>query len=171
MKKIITVFVTLLACLGFTAQNCFAFDAESQQYLYVQTAQSAIVKPVKGSADSFTLTLKNVRPNVICFAERPKRTAGMLNVKNFIELWLNPSDQNKNNFKNIAPNANLSGIKIGTQKQINIPVVLNEPQYDDKNKSLIYTINSLKGGEKISAMQLQNVTILIDYCANCPFTG
>jgi hypothetical protein len=170
MKKFFAALSILIACLGFTA-NSFADDHTSKsnviEYLYIQSAKLAVLEPTSAS-DSYTLTLKNVHPYVVCFSERPNRIINTLSVKKFINEWLHPTSTTKNNFLEDAPNADLNGVKVAGQDPVNIPVELSNPQYNDHDKTLTYKVTQLKGGQKLSAMQLHDATLIIDdYCTDC----
>ncbi len=169
LKKILSICGMLALCLGFTI-NSYATDSKAKdiQYLYVQTAKAADLKPIQNTPNSYTLTLKDVHPQMTCFSDRPSRVIGVVPVKKFIRDWNEPAATETDSFKKDAPNGNLSGVNPANHDLTNILVVLTNPSYDDKEKTLTYTVTKIDSSEKFSPQQLQNVTLLIDYCTSCP---
>ena len=165
MKKLLAVLTVVAACSGLTT-NSFATDKDIE-FLYIQSAKSATIKSAKEPHDSFTLTLKNVQPHVVCFSDRPKRIAQTMTTREFIQEWTHPSPENKDSFKDDAPNADLNGVNVATHEQVNIPLELSNPQYDENGNTLTYTVNQLQGGSKISPMKLRYATLVIDRCTRC----
>jgi hypothetical protein len=131
MFKYFSLFVMFVALLivGMSAKAEVPADAVS--FMFVQSANGVEFK-------EGTMTLKDVSPSTIFFADRPERMAGHIPTPHFIKIW----DEGKDNFKNDPPNANLSilGEKEGAT---NIVVELTNPRIEGKD--FIYDIRVLEG--------------------------
>ncbi len=95
MFRAVTLSFLALCLLG-AAVPSFAQDQKTQ-LLYVQSAGSM------SFADG-VLTLKNVAPLTVFFSDRPKRVAGHMPTKAFMQHW----SKGKNSFEKDPPNATLS---------------------------------------------------------------
>ncbi|MGE0630451.1 MAG: hypothetical protein AB7O43_21865 [Hyphomicrobiaceae bacterium] len=119
MFRCITILVALLSSAllvsGLAAQE------KRTQFLFVQSAESATL-------DNGVLTLKNVAPATIFFADRPKRMAGHMLTKTFLARW----DQGKNSFKKDPPNATLSVFTANGKPGLAV-VELKEPRLSGNN--------------------------------------
>jgi hypothetical protein len=103
------------------------------ELLFVQSAASIESK----DSTPATLTLKNVSPTVILFADRPQRVAGHVAMAGFLDAWNEGSDS----FSEDPPNANLS--ILGDGQVTNVVVELLNPQYDGSDLS--YEVKVLEG--------------------------
>ncbi len=86
----------LALCFFWSAVPSFAQD-QNTQLLFVQSASSM-------SFNDGVLTLKGVAPLTIFFSDRPKRVAGHMPTKAFMQHWT----KGKNSFEKDPPNATLS---------------------------------------------------------------
>jgi hypothetical protein len=115
-----------------------ADQKEEVQYLFVQNAKGA-------SMDKEKLTLKDVSPTVIFFADRPERIAGHMTIEDFVLDW--QEDNSKNSFKADPPNAVLS---IFDKDEVeDVVVELKNPQL--KNNDLVYQIDVLEDDKPLPA--------------------
>jgi hypothetical protein len=99
------------------------------QLLYVQNSHDVSVE--KGR-----ITLKKISPVTIFFSDRPKRIAGHMTTKDFVDEW----GKGDNSFEADPPNAALS--IFGKDEIVDIEVTLMNPRFDGDN--LIYDIAILE---------------------------
>ena len=108
-------------------------DAESaESILFVQNA-----KGIAYDKEAASLTLKDINPVVIFFADRPYRTAGHIELDGFLKVW----DEGKNSFEADPPNANLSILENG--KVTSAVVELSNPRLEGSD--LTYDAQVLVG--------------------------
>ena len=122
------VVVTILTiCLYGVAQ---AEDkSEMTELLFVQNSHDVTIEKGK-------LTLKKVGPTTIFFTDRPKRTAGHMTTKDFVDEW----GEGGNSFAADPPNATLS--IFGEDEIVDIVLTLKNPRFEGEN--LIYDIAILE---------------------------
>lgn len=106
------------------------FEPPPADWLIVQNSASM-------TFDGTTLTLENVTPQTIMFADRPQRMAGDIATRRFIDDW----SSGANSFEADPPNASLS-VLVGNKEQISI-VELTNPQLS--GTSLSYDVTLLEG--------------------------
>jgi hypothetical protein len=100
---------------------------QETQFLFVQSATGVKLK-------KNTLTLKGVSPTTVYFSDRPKRIAGHMTTKDFVEEW--QENKAEGSFRADPPNATLS---VFTKEEIiDVVVELKNPRL--KGKNLIYDI-------------------------------
>lgn len=101
--------------------------------LYVQNAQSGTLEKTTG--DLYKLTLNNVSPQTILFADRPSRISGQMGTADFV---------NDDIFKdeNDLPNAALDIFDAKNTEDV-IIMELSNPAYDEASKTMIYTVKLL----------------------------
>jgi len=127
-KKIIILVVAALAiCLFAVAQA--EEKNEMVELLFVQNSHDV-------SLEKDRLILKKVGPTTIFFTDRPKRTAGHMTTKDFVDDW----GVGENSFAADPPNATLS--IFGEDEIVDIVVTLKKPRFEDEN--LIYEIAVLE---------------------------
>ncbi len=99
-------------------------------FLFVQNSES--VKFGEG-----TVTMQNVSPMTIAFADRPERIAGQMPTSSFVPMW----GQGKDSFLKDPPNATLS---VMDEKQVtSLVVTLTNPRLDGSD--LTYDVKILEG--------------------------
>ena len=128
--RILIFILTLVPGLLF-AENVID-DSKNPGYLYVMGATS-------GSIKGDTLTLNGV-PNVVYFSDRPARIAGHMSLSKFVEGWNKGSDS----FKADPPNATLSVLREGGNKQVKL-LVIELMSVEMKKGSVQFTIDILEG--------------------------
>jgi len=127
-KKIIfLVAAALTICLFATAQA--EEKNEMAELLFVQNSHDVSLEKGK-------LTLKKIGMTTIFFTDRPKRTAGHMTTKDFVDEW----SEGDNSFAADPPNATLS--IFGEDEIIDIVVTLKNPRLEGDN--LIYDIAILE---------------------------
>jgi hypothetical protein len=115
-------------------------------FLFVQTAEG-----LRFHKDTNKLTLVDVSPITLFFADRPERIAGNMKTSAFIPFW----SEGKDSFKNDPPNADVSILSRGKLEQI--VVVLQDPVLEDDD--LTYTVRVLEGELPAKA---KDVSLFID---------
>lgn len=129
------------ATLGTAAQ---AEESDTIELLFIQTAGAM-------SHQDGTLTLEQVGPHTIYFSDRPKRLAGSLHNKAFVDHW----NRGKDSFADNPPNAAITFAPDAKQQ----PAVLELTDVALKGDSLVYTMRILDGALPASSGP---VTLFID---------
>lgn len=105
------------------------------EFMFVQTATSGSLTPVKDEENTYNLTLKGVAPHTTYFSDQPKRAAGLAQTNDFLKgfCW------NKDN----PPNAAI--VISGAPEDKDVMVVeLTEPIYDATKNTLGYKVKAIK---------------------------
>lgn len=121
------------------------FEAPLADWLMVQSAGSV-------KYDGKTLTLENVTPQTIMFADRPQRMAGGIATARFVADW----SAGKDSFEKDPPNASLS-VTVDGKEQVSV-VELTNPKLD--GTSLSYDVSVLDGAVPASGAA---TTLFIDW--------
>ena len=148
MKKSVLFLAGFFLLIGFAgsvqaedepsdAEQCEQESRQPEaQYLFVQSATGVKLK-------KSTLTLKGVSPTTVYFSDRPKRIAGHMTTKDFVDEW--QENKAKDSFKADPPNATIS---VFTKKEIiDVVVELKNPRL--KGKNLIYDIAVIENSEPL----------------------
>lgn len=111
-------------------------------FLFVQTARQVSFDRVNNK-----LTLHEVSPVTIMFADRPERIAGNMRTASFVPFW----GSGRDSFLSDPPNADISIVEGDQLRQI--VVVLRDPVL--QGNALSYTVRVLEGemperGEEVS---------------------
>jgi hypothetical protein len=107
-RRNLVIATTALVAAGVTTR-AFADDAKAVDYLLVQTAKGLGFDPATS-----TLSLIDVSPITLFFADRPERVAGNMKTSSFIPFW----SQGKDSFAKVPPNADVSIIEGDTMRQV-----------------------------------------------------
>jgi hypothetical protein len=121
----------VLVAAGVTTP-ALADDATNVDYLLVQTA-----KGVAFDTATNTLSLIDVSPITLFFADRPERIAGNMKTSAFIPFW----SQGKDSFAKVPPNADVSIIDGETMRQVVLE--LRDPVLE--GDTLRYKVKILEG--------------------------
>lgn len=113
--------------------SSYALAGTESSYLFLQTASEGEL--VKNKDKSYTLTLKNITKHVNYFTDRPERKAGIMTLKQFLELWKN---EQKGNFSEVPPNVAIAMKPVMGQSQ-SFVAVASKPAY--ANNTLSYQLN------------------------------
>ena len=116
----------------FSAGRAFADDTSEIDYLLVQTA-----KGLSFDKATSTLSLVDVSPVTLFFADRPERIAGNMKTSAFIPFW----SHGKDSFAKNPPNADVSIIEGDTMRQV--VAVLEDPVLE--GGTLRYKVKILQG--------------------------
>ena len=121
--------ILVTASLFFLTPALADENLDSVQLLYVQNSHDVSVE--KGR-----ITLKKISPITVFFSDRPKRIAGHMTTKEFVDEW----SEGDNSFEADPPNAALS--IFGKDEVVDIEVTLMNPRFDEDN--LVYDIAILE---------------------------
>ncbi len=94
-------------------------NPDEVELLFVQSAENVV-----GQKDKFTM--KGINPQTIFFSDRPKRIAGHMDTKEFVEDW--QAGKGKNSFVENPPNATLS--IFGKDEIVDIVMTLKNPHLE-----------------------------------------
>lgn len=143
-----------------SATNTASVDNETINALFIQNSAAAKILPHETDSAKLKLVMQNVMPNVIWFADRPVRKSGVISIEQFIGNW----NKGENSFAKNNPNAALSSDankKDGKVVEVDI-VVLSNPLYDFKHKTLTYDIKGDTSKLLHKAGSYRNVVVFID---------
>jgi hypothetical protein len=144
--------LALLAAVSLCAAAPHSVAAQTKapprvpEVLFVQSANGVAFK-------DGVLSLKDVSPTTIFFADRPERAAGHVRNDMFLKLWT----EGKNSFKADPPNASLSFFDRTGGRPALAVVELSNPRADGKN--LVYDARPVEG---IIPTQAAEATLFID---------
>lgn len=148
-----------------------SMSGKNINFLYVQTAETAVLKPVNAEKGQFTLTLQDMPPYVSYFSDRPNRLVGMVSIQDFLKVW---NSQNTQSFGKVPPNVTVSGIKIHhftRNKDEFFMVELSNPQYNAKDKTLTYDALVIGKDKSLAPKEkdvLHHIILFIDtWCPGC----
>lgn len=126
--------------------------------LFLQQADSGSIKPIWHKKGCYRLTLSNLHENVLYFTDQPKRNAGNITNREFMEVW-------KHN--TIVPNVALQAFAVTPEdvREINLVAALKNPHYHKKTQSITYTaciIQKDQEKQNIKKAELRSVNLFID---------
>jgi hypothetical protein len=122
----------LLAAPVLQAAAAAAEEVKEADFLFVQTS-----KGMTFDKASNTLTLVEVSPITVMFADRPERVAGNMKTARFVPFW----GEGKDSFLKDPPNADISIVEGSNLRQV--VATLEKPELKDGNLS--YTVKILEG--------------------------
>ena len=145
-------------------------QSQKEEMLFILHAQDGHLSTNSNNRNQYFLTLYNVSKNVTYFTERPDRKAGKISLEKFIMEW----DFGKDSFREDKPNAGLVTFldfrKKGEKQFSDVPISLNNPQYDKKNNRLIFNVQILEKQKTIPTGDLGETSLFIDgACFACRF--
>ncbi|MFO1122287.1 MAG: hypothetical protein U1F47_08215 [Hyphomicrobiales bacterium] len=123
-----------------------AADVQQADFLFVQTAKSMTFDKASNK-----LTLVDVSPITVMFADRPERIAGNMKTARFVPFW----SEGKDSFLSDPPNADISIIEGSEMRQV--VATIEQPELKDGNLS--YTVKVLEGELPASGA---DVSVFID---------
>lgn len=164
MLSLLILFYGSLAFATITKTN-----SNQPEFLFVQTAGSAIVSAVPNKKNTYILILKNVNPYVTYFTERPNRIAGLMPLEEFLKYW----QEGKNNFSKNIPNASLVAYhkkKFKGKQLVQHVIELTAPTYNANKKTVTYIIHDLGGDGNTLPMlaRYSQIALFVDQaCMSC----
>ena len=106
-NKFVTAISMLTVLLGSAMQleaannqNESSYKNRAQQnpeLLFIQTAEEAVITADPRAKDQYILTLRNVKPQIAYFTDKPKRLAGKVSIEKFLARW---NEEGNESFKN-----------------------------------------------------------------------
>ena len=139
-------------------------EPSTTRWLFVQTASSGSLEPIKGEKDAYQLTLKGVSEQVIAFTDRPARDARTVSINDYVKNW----STGPNSFQKSPPNA---ALEIETQKGLVTIFTIDNPKYDMAANTLTYkakriesnpTLPSQTAGQELPKTFLKPVLFIDD---------
>lgn len=172
MKRLQTILKVLILTLMCSSTLSWASKTTPPlSFLFVQSADSAVLAPVKEHPGQFTLTLKKVNPYVTYFSDRPNRVTGMMPTAEFMAIW---QKKGKDSFAHDAPNVNIEGMKLHyiiKNKSVSFVAELLNPQVDAKTHDITYDIQVLGAHQDLvphKSVTLHQVVLFLDnWCPSC----
>lgn len=166
--KAVAAVLVLVCCTTF-AVNKPGHAAPATNYMFLQNAETGVLKPTTEKG-TYQLVLKNIQPYVTYFTDRPKRVTGLMSIESFLNEWQSNA---KNGFKKDAPNVGIEGIKLhafSRGQTVSVVMVLSNPIYDQKAKTLTYIAHQLNTKEATikNDTKLKNIVLFIDNIDSCP---
>ncbi len=125
------------------------------ELLFLQQADSGSIVVDNDKPGCYTLTLANLHQHVLYFSDQPKRKAGRLTLKEFLETW---------SHDRIKPNVAMQAFAVNREdvKEINMVAVLSNPKYNAKNQSMTYTACPISSSKIMANLNLRSVNLFID---------
>ena len=134
-KRVLSVAALVLmaaGCLASPASGQAAAKPEEVSLLFAQTAPRGTLRPAEGEG-RFTLTLRDVAPQVVWFTDRPARHTGHLPVRGFVNQWASFG------FVEDPPNAALTLLGAHHTRDT-VVLELDSPRYVKKIKGIRYSV-------------------------------
>jgi hypothetical protein len=149
-KLFVTIAITglLSAPQIFLSQNVSAAEPHVPLQKTIGQGKSQVVPSLivmhsrSATLEGNTLTLTDVGPNSIVFADRPVRAAGHALTVHLLEEW-NPDNASSDSFANDPPNATVSAFSKDGSEIYDAVVVLKSPKMDGDN--LTFDVAVLEG--------------------------
>jgi hypothetical protein len=131
-RRNLAIATSALFAAAAAATHSFADEDKTVDYLLVQTS-----KGLTFDTATNTLSLIDVSPITLFFADRPERVAGNMKTSAFIPFW----SHGKDSFAKDPPNADVSIIEGDSMRQV--IVVLDDPNLE--GDILRYKVKVLQG--------------------------
>jgi len=142
--------------------------------LFVQTANSATLKPLTDKINQYQLTLYNVQPHLKYYSNETKRLTGLIGADIFSNKWNRKAEQ----FKHYQPQAAVKTILLtdivdpDKDLPLKLRVRLTNPTYDPVTDEMHYTLTNLNNIEiPRKILHLKRTTIYIDGYVICGWIG
>lgn len=132
-------------------------ERQNFQLLFIQTAEEAILRQNPKDHNQWTLTLKNVDPEVAYFSESPRKMAGKVTISNFLEEWKIKSPKNPKGAL-VTQFSHSSAEGSNNDRQI----VLSNPRWNQRNNTLTYDVANPKGISSLTEGQHQDPVLFIE---------
>ncbi len=128
--------------------------------VFVQTATSGSIEPIKNHPGYYYLLLINTNPYVAYFTQRPLRTRGLIPVNQFMKAW----QLGSNNLKINNPNGIIIAAKINGEdntEETNLLVTISNPAYLLSRNIMRYVVKPLYSQPLFSStVSLRGVTLV-----------
>jgi len=162
-KKLTALFagVFIVAASALLAAHDATAAGRETDLLFVQTAGQAVITQDSTNPTHYILTLKNVSPEVAFFSDSPNRITGKTTLQVFVDEW----GSGKNSFKTSSPNASIVtrvSSSPATEATRENSVVLSNPTYNPRTKTLTYMVEDINGTATIETGTHQSPVLFID---------
>lgn len=118
--------------------------SERPENLFALSARSGVLRPVRGRAGSFTLTLVHPSARVVSFTDRPIRNAGSLSIRNFVRSWPGYG------FNSVPPNAVIE-VPGARRSEDTFVISMRKPRYSRRLRSLTFDVRHDRGQHQLGA--------------------
>lgn len=127
--------------------------------LFIQQADAASITKSKEGDGCYTIHLTDYRKKVLYFYDQPKRRAGEISTKNFIQVIKHNGSE-----YGIKPNVAIQGYAVGPKgvKEFNTVVEVTDPKLDPKTKTISYRICAIKPAKLKVMAQIRSVNMFFD---------
>jgi hypothetical protein len=120
---------------------------KNTRWLFISTANRL-------SFDGTTVTLSEISPHIVMFADRPRRVADAVSLQAFIDGWTKGGDES---FRNDPPNA---GFTVWADGAYQVSVMeLSDPAYD--GQKLSFKVKPVEGQLPKAG---EHTSVFIDWC-------
>jgi len=126
--------------------------------LFLQQADSGSMIEMAKKKGCYKLTLSNLHENVLYFTDQPKRTAGNITNREFMEVWKHST---------IVPNVAMQAFSVSPNdvREISVVATLKNPYYNQRNQTITYTACIIQKDEEklnINKAELRSINLFID---------
>lgn len=132
-------------------------EQEGFQILFIQSAKEVNVARSKTNTDLWTITLKDVEPDVAYFSETPKKMAGKVSIENFIqEIAAKRANGPRANLVTQLSHSGSQGSSYERQ------VILSNPRFDKATNSITYDAKNPVGSNNLQEGKHENPVLFIE---------
>jgi len=145
-------FFTLILCSFFiSGSSIFGYipkpnpqEQENFELLFIQSAEEVTLKQNPRNPERWTITLKNIDPDIAYFSEKPRKMAGKVTIQDFIEEWnLNNKNSPSGSLVTKFSHADAQGTDSDRK------VILSNPRYNAKRMTLTYDARNAYGTDNL----------------------
>lgn len=159
MKKFTTLLMVSVISLGVSLTSLASTE---MPLMFVQSAKSATIVPIKNQTNQYQLVLQNPDQYVSYFSDRPARVTGLVPTKTFLKNW----NTGANSFKQNPPNAALETSRkriLLKNKNVTVTGELSNPHYINKSGDIAYDFKLLQPQQiQFQKAKLGYTTLFID---------
>ncbi|ARG98657.1 hypothetical protein [Legionella micdadei] len=139
------VFFALNASPAILANSLANESGSEKHFLFIVLSKDGLIERADKKQQWFSLTLKNVNPKVIYFADWPARFSGQLDLNLFLKQW------SQGEFKKKPANGLMEVVRLTTIDQLrhsaSYAVALADPVYTSVSNQLVFKIFPLQGNK------------------------
>lgn len=133
-------------------------ERQNFQLLFIQTAEEAVLRQNPKNPDQWTLTLKNVDPEIAYFSESPKKMAGKVSISNFLQEWDTKTSKRTPQGALVTKFSHSSAQGSDQERQI----YLSNPRWSSKNNTLTYDVLNPFGSKSLTQGNHQAPVLFIE---------
>lgn len=143
-----------------TQTNTTSSTPTDTSLLFLQTASSATIEPIKGQEGYYYLLLINTGPYITYFTKRPLRSQGLAPIDQFLKAW----SVGNNNLSVNPPNAAIIASTINNQPNTSgtpLLVIISNPAYIASRNIMRYVVKPLYSQDLFAGpISLGNLTLV-----------